>query len=115
MANVQLLLDQFADNLIREAGFDKLPEKFQQDFRDQIINEAHSRLGLLVTAELPEDKLGEYGQLLAGSQDVENDVKLAEFTASAIPYFSDKAALILGAYQAEFISEAKAALAKGGT
>lgn len=112
MDNTPTFLEQFADNLITKAGYDKLSEQFRQDFKEQIMSEALTRLGMMITAEMPEDKLEEYGQLVNASEDPAADPKLGQFTAQAIPDFEAKSAKVLGAYMAEFLKESQKALGK---
>lgn len=112
MNNSQEVIEQFADDLIIRAGFDKLPDQFRQDFKEQIVTESINRLGMMVVAELPEDKLKEYGALLAATADPENDPKIAKLISDGVPDFAAKLAAVLRAYGDEFITEAQKALAR---
>ncbi len=114
MANTPSVLEQFADSLIAKAGYNKLSEQFRRDFKEQIMSEALTRLGMMITAAMPEDKIEEYGHLVNASADPAADPKLGQFAAAAIPDFEAKSAAVLGGYMAEFLKESQKALAKQG-
>lgn len=109
---IQPNLYQFASTLIQKAGFDGLSEQFKRDLAEQIMAEAIDRLGMMVVAELPEEKLKEYGELIGQSQNPMADPKIAQFVAANVPEFARKFIDTLKSYQDEFVAEAQKSLKK---
>ena len=112
MENTSLQLETFAEGLIAQAGFDKLPDKFRQDFKEQIMNEALQRLGMLLAAELTPEQLQAYERLFTASADPTADPAISQFISSNVPDFAAKSAAVLKSYGEEFLSEAQKALGK---
>lgn len=112
MTNQGLDLAGFAKELIIKAGFGDLPEDFQKEMRLRVGREALNRMGLLIAAELAEDKLKEYGALVAASPNPAADANVANFIQTNIPDFQQKVQQVLAGYEEEFIAEAKKSLVK---
>ena len=108
--NQQISLLSFADEVIKDADFEDLGEDFKQGLTQKIMQEAIQRLGLLVAAELSEDKLKEYGELAAKSKNPANDPEISKFITDNIPDFAQKSQNVLSSYKNEFVDEVKKAM-----
>ena len=108
--NEQINLLEFADEVIKEADFEDLAEDFKQGLKEKITQEAIQRLGLLVAAELSEEKLKEYGALFAKSENPANDPAVSKFITDNISDFTQKSQNVLSSYKNEFVDEVKKAM-----
>ncbi len=108
MANNQLDLTKFAEDLIKSAGFDSLAENFQNDMKEQITTEATNRIGMMIISDMTEEELREYNEILEKNKNNPNHEDVQKFVQKAIPDLPQKILLTLKAYRDEFISVSKA-------
>jgi len=108
MANNQLDLVKFAEDLIKSAGFDSLAENFQNDMKEQISTEATNRIGMMIVGDMTEEDLRGYNEVLEKNKNNPNSEDVQKFIKQAIPDLPQKILLTLKMYRDEFISVSKA-------
>jgi uncharacterized protein YdiU (UPF0061 family) len=94
------LISQFIENMLKEAGFSEMPEKFKEEYAAKLTLEAQTRLGAMAMKELDEKSLVEYMKMME-KQAPDLD-KLQEFFQARIPDFEAKIIKVLEDFALEF-------------
>lgn len=107
MENKEFNLSDFAEELIKDSGFDNLEEDFKNDMRDQISAEAGKRIGMMVISQMDEEDLKKYQSVLVRNHEDQNSEEVQKFIKETIPQLAERIILTLKSYREEFISTAK--------
>lgn len=97
-------IEQFITRVIKEAGLDKMPKDFLDEYARKLSEEAKKRLGVAVMKELDESEIEQLNKIMgkAGSEDEVNN-----FLASRVENFGEKMAAALEEFGREVIEKAK--------
>ena len=98
-------IEEYITEIIKQAGFDKMPEDFLIDYKEKMTIEAQKRLGLSAVEALPEGKLEEFTELTEKSPD--DFEKINAFLSENISDFEEKMAKVLRDFGQETIESAK--------
>lgn len=98
-------IEEFVSEIIKQAGFDGMPEDFLAEYKEKVAIEAQKRLGMSAMEALPDDKIEEFSELAEKSP---NDLeKINTFLTENIPDFEEKMAKALRDFGTEMIESAK--------
>lgn len=97
-------IEQFITQVIKEAGLDKMPKDFLDEYAQKLSEEAKKRLGIAAMKELNENEVEQLNKIMGktGSEDKVND-----FLASRIENFEEKMVVALEKFGREVIEKAK--------
>lgn len=97
-------IEQFIAQVIKEAGLDKMPKDFLDEYARKLSEEAKKRLGIAAMKELDENEVEQLNKIVgkAGSEGKVND-----FLASRVENFEEKMAVALEEFGREVIEKAK--------
>ena len=99
MENIQ----QFTDQLIKDAGLDKMPEDFQNEYKEQLLAQLQQRLGLAYMKELSEDQMKKLNKLIEEQKEEE----ISKFLEANIPNLQEVMKNTLEAFSSEVMESAK--------
>ena len=99
-------IDQFIDELIKQAQLDNLPADFQAQFRQSLAEQIDRRIGLIVMENLDEAGLAQFAQLME-NESKPDLTKIEAMFADKIPDLSGKIQQGLIELAAEFVSAAQ--------
>lgn len=103
MAKKEDYIQKFIYQIIKEAGLDKMPKDFLDEYTDKLAMEAQKRLGLAAIKELNEQKIREFSKIKES-----RDAKaINEFLSANIENFEDKMTMALQGFSQEVIASAK--------
>ncbi|MBU4601138.1 DUF5663 domain-containing protein [Candidatus Parcubacteria bacterium] len=103
MGNQENYMEKFINQIIKEAGIDKMPKDFVDEYADKLTTEAQKRLGLAAIKELDEGKIKEFNKI-----EESHDAKaINEFLSANIENFEEKMTVALNEFGKKVIESAK--------
>ncbi len=98
-------MQEFIEQIIKEAGLDKMPQDFLEAYSEKVRTEAVKRLGIVAVKELNEKQIEEFNKLM---EETGNDAaKMNEYLAENIGNFQEKMSQALAEFGREVIENAK--------
>jgi hypothetical protein len=83
------VVQSIAENVITTLGFDKLPEKEKEAFKNNLEFQITRRLGLIIAQNLNNDALAKYEKMVKNNLDVSPD-EMEKFLEKNMPDYKDK-------------------------
>lgn len=91
----------FVEKIVADAGLDKLPEEFKNDYMLKMHVEIQKRLGVMAIKELDKKGQDEYATMIESGKELEPQ-KVYDFLKERIPEFEQKIITILEEFGKEF-------------
>ncbi|MFA5126422.1 MAG: DUF5663 domain-containing protein [Patescibacteria group bacterium] len=99
------IIQNFALDLLKQAGIDNMPEEFKKEYLEKLAIEAERRLGVMAMEELDAKGLEEFEAFMS-TREAPKSEEFLEFFNSHISDFSAKANQTLQDFAKEFLSSA---------
>jgi len=96
-------VEDYVDDLMQRAGFDKLPEEFHADYREKLAIEVQRRIGILSMQHLSKKDLTAFSKMLEEHPQTPPE-KVTEFFNEHIEDFPGKIAEGLGTFAEEYLT-----------
>lgn len=94
----------YIDQLFRDAGLDKLPESFRDEYGQRLALEAQRRIGVVVMTGLAPEVANKFLKLTESGA---GQTVVAEFLKKNVPDYEQKTAMALEEFRQEFLKSAQ--------
>lgn len=99
------IIQNFAMDLLKQAGLDNMPEEFKKEYIEKLAVEAERRLGVMAMEDLDAKGLEDFENFMS-SHDAPKTEDFLEFFNSHIPDFTAKTSKTLQDFAQEFLASA---------
>ena len=99
-------IDQFVDNLLKQAGMNNLPEDYQEVYKEKVKEQINRRISLMLMENLNDKSAKEISDLFSRPESLDL-AQSQEIFAKYVPGLEEKVAAEMLAFAEDFVKAAK--------